>query len=175
MIRRPKQSSPSSLLRLGPAGVLALALLAPGALAQQAPAPTMEEEIRAFCGNIADAARDQRYLLQKKELEELQAGVDERIQQLEERSLQYRDWLKKREEFMRVAESQLVDIYKNMRPDAAAEQLEIVQAEVAAAILMKLSPRLASAILNEMDSKKAAGLTGIIASAAAPDLPGDPS
>jgi flagellar motility protein MotE (MotC chaperone) len=40
---------------------------------------------------------------------------------------------------------------------------------------MKLSPRLASAILNEMDSKKAAGLTGIIASAAAPDLPKDPS
>jgi flagellar motility protein MotE (MotC chaperone) len=64
-------------------------------------AATMEEEIRAFCGNIADAARDQRYLLQKKELEELQAGVDERIQQLDERSLQYRDWLKKREEFMR--------------------------------------------------------------------------
>jgi flagellar motility protein MotE (MotC chaperone) len=175
MIERTRQSLTRPLFRLGPAGVLALALFAPGALAQQAPPPTMEEEIRAFCGNIADAARDQRYLLQKKELEELQAGVDERIQQLEERSLQYRDWLKKREEFMRVAESQLVDIYKNMRPDAAAEQLEIVQAEVAAAILMKLSPRLASAILNEMDSKKAAGLTGIIASAAAPDLPGDPS
>ena len=99
---------------LGPAAVLALALLAPGALAQQAPPPTMEDEIRAFCGNIADAARDQRYLIQKRELEELQAGVDERIKQLDERSVQYRDWLKKREEFMRVAETQLVEIYKNM-------------------------------------------------------------
>jgi flagellar motility protein MotE (MotC chaperone) len=166
--RRPRKA-------LGVVGVLGLALLTPGAMAQQAPPPTMEDEIRAFCGNIADAARDQRYLLQKKELEELQAGVDERIKRLDERSLQYRDWLQKREEFMRIAESQLVSIYKNMRPDAAAEQLEIVQPEVAAAIIMKLSPRLASSILNEMDSKKAAGLTGIIASAAAPDLPEDPS
>ncbi|MBU4531123.1 MAG: MotE family protein [Hoeflea sp.] len=160
---------------LGPAAVLALGLLAPGALAQQAPPPTMEDEIRAFCGNIADAARDQRYLMQKRELEDLQAGVDERIKQLDERSVQYRDWLKKREEFMRVADSQLVDIYKNMKSDAAAQQLEIVRPEIAAAIIMKLTPRLASAILNEMDSAKAAGLTGIIASAAAPDQPEDPS
>ncbi|MDP2732208.1 MAG: flagellar protein, partial [Hoeflea sp.] len=64
---------------------------------------------------------------------------------------------------------------KNMRPDAAAEQLEIVSPMVAAAIIMKLSPRLASQILNEMDSKKAAGLTGIIASSAAPDQSEDPS
>ncbi|WP_322990182.1 MotE family protein [Hoeflea sp.] len=160
---------------IGPVAVLALALLTPGALAQQAQSPSIQDEIRQFCGNIADAARDQRYILQKQELEELQAGVDERIKRLDERSVQYREWLQKREEFMRVAESQLVAIYKNMRPDAAAEQLEIVQPEVAAAIVMKLNPRLASAILNEMDSKKAAGLTGIIASAAAPDLPEDPS
>ena len=163
------------LMRLAPAGALVLTLLVPGALAQQALPTTMEEEIRQFCGNIADAARDQRYLIQKQELEELQAGVDERIQRLDERSKQYRDWLQKREEFMRVAESQLVDIYKNMRPDAAAEQLEILQPEVAAAIVMKLAPRLASSILNEMEAEKAAGLTSIIASAAAPDLPEDPT
>lgn len=161
--------------RLGLIAVAALGLLAPGALAQQAPPPTMEDEVRAFCGNIADAARDQRYLIQKRELEELQAGVDERIRRLDERSQQYRDWLKKREEFMRVADGALIDIYKKMRPDAAAQQLELVQPEVAAAIVMKLSPRLSSQILNEMDSKIAASLTGIIASAAAADLPEDPT
>ena len=167
----PKRAFPG----LGAVAALALAMLAPGALAQQAPPPTMEDEIRAFCGNIADAARDQRYLIQKKELEELQAGVDERILRLDERSVQYRDWLQKREEFMQVAETQLVSIYKNMKPDAAAEQLEIVSPGIAAAIIMKLSPRLASSILAEMDSKKAAGLAGIIASAAASDQPEDPS
>ncbi len=102
MIERSK--SPSRRWFRGAAAVVLLGLVAPGAFAQQAPAPTLEEEIRAFCGNIADAARDQRYLLQKKELEELQAEVDERIGLLEERSEKYREWLKKREDFMQVAD-----------------------------------------------------------------------
>jgi flagellar motility protein MotE (MotC chaperone) len=160
---------------LGAAAVIMLGMIAPGAFAQQAPAPSLEEEIRAFCGNIADAARDQRYLLQKKELEDLQAGVDERIRLLEERTLKYRDWLKKREDFMRVADTQLVEIYKNMAPDSAAAQLEIVKPGIAAAIVMKLSPRLASQILNEMDTKKAAALASILAAAAAPEQTADPS
>lgn len=175
MSSHPSPKSGRAFYGLGPAAAIAMALLAPGALAQQAPPLTLEEEIRTFCGNIADAARDQRYLMQKKELEELQAGIDERIKRLDERSLQYRDWLKKREEFMNVAASQLVDIYKNMNPDSAAQQMELLPPTVAAAIVMKLAPRMASQILNEMDATKAAGLTGIIASAAAPDLPEDPS
>ena len=157
------------------AAVIALGMIAPGAFAQQAPPPKLEDEIRAFCGNIADAARDQRYLLQKKELEELQASVDERIRQLEERTAKYKDWLQKREDFMRVADTQLVDIYKNMAPDSAAAQLEVVKPGIAAAIVMKLAPRLASQILNEMETKKAAALTSIIAAAAAPEQPEDPS
>lgn len=155
--------------------VVMFGMIAPGALAQQSPAQSLEDEIRAFCGNIADAARDQRYLLQKKELEELQAGVDERIRQLEERTVKYRDWLKKREDFMRVADTQLVEIYKNMAADSAAKQLEVIKPGIAAAIVMKLSPRLASQILNEMDTKKAAALASILAAAAAPDQPEDPS
>jgi len=160
---------------VGAAAVIMLGMVAPSAFAQQTQPPSLEDEIRSFCGNIADAARDQRYLLQKKELEELQAGVDERILMLEERTVKYRDWLQKREDFIRVADTQLVEIYKNMRPDAAAEQLELVGPGVAAAIVMKLSPRLASQILNEMDTKKAAALTGIIAAAAATDQTKDPS
>lgn len=157
------------------AAIIMLGMISPGAFAQQAPAASLEDEIRAFCGNIADAARDQRYLLQKKELEELQSSVDERIRQLEERTVNYRDWLKKREDFMQVADTQLVEIFKNMAADSAAKQLEIVNPGVAAAIVMKLSPRLASQILNEMDTKKAAALTSIIAAAAASQQPEDPS
>ena len=61
------------------AGCTMLAM--PGAFAQEvaAPAggvPTNGDEIQQFCTNIADAARDQRYLLQKKDLEKLQAEVD---------------------------------------------------------------------------------------------------
>jgi flagellar motility protein MotE (MotC chaperone) len=169
------RQSPSRRWFRGAAALVLLGLVAPGAFAQQAPAPTLEEEIRAFCGNIADAARDQRYLLQKKELEELQAEVDERIGLLEERSAKYREWLKKREDFMQVADTQLVEIYKNMAPDSAAAQLEIVKPGIAAAIIMKLNPRLASSDTQRDGYQKGRRAHDIIASAAAPDQPKDPS
>lgn len=51
------------------------------------------DEIQKFCTNIADAARDQRYLLQKQELEKLQADVDDRIKALQDRTAEYQDWL----------------------------------------------------------------------------------
>ena len=162
--------------------VLALALasaaIAPVAWAQQvpdAPPDGLTEEIKAYCANIADAARDQRYLRQTKELQDLQSQVDERIRVLEQRRDEYREWMTKREEFLKVAETTLLDIYKKMRPDAAARQLELVNPEVAAAIVMKLNSRLASQILNEMAADKAAGLASIIADAASKDLPREPS
>ena len=69
-------------------------------------------------------------------------------------------------DFLAKAEGNLVDIYSRMRPDAAAERLAEVNVELAAGILMKLQARQAGIILNEMDSKAAAKLTGIMASAA---------
>ncbi len=158
---------------------LGLALVSPSALAQQQPEPAsadpLRDDVRTYCSNIVDEARDQRYLLQAKELKDIGAGIDERIKVLEARRDDYREWLAKREEFLRVAESTLIDIYKNMKPDAAAAQLELVNPEIAAAIVMKLNARLASQILNEMDAKIAASLTGIIASAAATQPPKDPT
>ncbi|MAY62222.1 MAG: flagellar protein [Rhizobiales bacterium] len=134
-----------------------------------------ESEIEAYCANIADAARDQRYLRQKNELDNLKSKVDERIALLEQRRDEYQKWLGKRDDFMRVAEATLVDIYKNMRPDAAASQLSLINPGVAAAIVMKLNARLSSQILNEMEPEKAAALAGIIANAAATEQPKDPS
>ncbi|WP_419909655.1 MotE family protein [Hoeflea sp.] len=135
----------------------------------------ISDEIRAFCTNIADAARDRRYLLQKQELEELQADIEDRIATLEKRRAEYEHWLNLRNEFLVKAEGGLVEIYKNMRADSAAEKLEIVDVNVAAAIIMKLKPRLASQILNEMEAETAANLTSIIASAADADIPDEPS
>ncbi|MCR9137892.1 MAG: MotE family protein [Alphaproteobacteria bacterium] len=135
----------------------------------------ISEEIRAFCSNIADAARDQRYLLQKKELDGLQTDIEKRIAELETRRIEYERWLNLRNDFLERAEDGLVEIYKNMRADSAAEKLELVDINVAAAIVMKLKPRLASQILNEMDNKTAAHLTGIIASAADSSIPKEPS
>ncbi|MFD1012748.1 MotE family protein [Shinella fusca] len=164
-------------LALPLAGFVMLAI--PGAFAEERPVITTTkasaDEIREFCTNIADAARDQRYLLQKQELENLQKDVDERIKTLEARRAEYEDWLKRRNDFLKSAEAGLVEIYKKMKPDAAAAQLAALDPEIASAIVMKLAPRQSSTILGEMPADKAAVLTRIIASASDPNTSKDPS
>lgn len=161
------------------AAATASMLSMPGAFAQDVTAPpttdATQNEIQQFCTNIADAARDQRYVLQRKDLETLQASIDERIAALEKRREEYEDWLKRRNDFLRQAELGLVDIYKSMKPDAAAGKLEMVNPEIAAAIVMRLPPRQSSLILSEMADEKAAILTNIISSASDPNTSKEPS
>ena len=154
--------------------LMAMALL----LGKPAPAFTAEaqagssrNEVERFCTNIADAARDRRYVLQTQQLEELKSEVDARIAALEEKRREFEGWLARREAFLAKAEENLVQIYSSMRPDAAAERLAEVRVDLAAAILMKLEPRTAGIILNEMNSKTAAAITGIMASAGRPEDP----
>jgi flagellar motility protein MotE (MotC chaperone) len=122
-------------------------------------------EVERFCSNIADAARDRRYVLQAEELQQLQQEVDKRIKLLEEKRTEYEAWLKRREDFLARVEDGVVKIYSGMRPDAAAERLAEMDATLAAGILMKIEPRKAGVILNEMERKAAAMLTGVMASA----------
>lgn len=134
-----------------------------------------DDEVRQFCTNIADAARDQRYLLQKQELEKLQADVDERIALLETRREEYEDWLTRRNDFLVRAEAGLVDIFKTMKADAAGPQLEEMDLEVAAAIIMKLPARQSGLVLSEMDPQKAGMIATIISSASDPNTSKEPS
>jgi flagellar motility protein MotE (MotC chaperone) len=138
-------------------GIAGAAELRPGA---------NQDEIERFCSNIADAARDRRYALQAEKLKDLKDDVDDRIAALEKKRAEYESWLQRRDDFLKMAKTDLVDIYANMRPDAAAERLAEVSPDLAAAIMMKLEPRKAGVILNEMNTKAAAALTGIIANAA---------
>lgn len=145
---------------------------------KSAPKPavkTAREEIRAFCANIADAARDQRFALQKIELEKLQAQVDDRITILETRKAEYEEWMKKRDAFSKQAEAGLVEIYKKMAADAAAQQLELMDPNLSSAIIMKLSPRQSSLILTEMEAKQAAMVASIISAAGNRSTSRDPS
>jgi flagellar motility protein MotE (MotC chaperone) len=151
----------------------------PGAFAQEVSQPVAanitQDEIRQFCTNIADPARDQRYLLQKQELDKLRADIDARIAEMDRRKAEYQDWLKRRDDFLKQAEAGLTDIYKKMKPDAAALQLQDVKVEVAAAVIMRLGARESSQIFNEMDPQKAAIIANIIASASDPNTSKDPS
>lgn len=130
------------------------------------PANASIDEIQRYCSNIVDPARDRRYLIQKQELEKLQGAVDERLKALDKRKAEYQDWLQKRNDFLKMAEQDLVDMYKSMKPADAAPRLAATDINVTAAILLKLTPRQSGLILAQMDPDKAAKLTGLISSAA---------
>jgi flagellar motility protein MotE (MotC chaperone) len=164
------------------AACLSLAVL-PGAHAQQQQAPLLgasqegnpQQEIQQYCGSIVDPARDQRYLLQKQELDKLQADVNERINTLEARKAEYEDWLKRRNAFLQKAKAGLVDIYKTSKADEAAQQFDEMDINIAAAIIMQLPARQSGLILSEMDAKKAAMVAAIMSSAVDPTTSRDPS
>lgn len=168
------------MIRYGSAVALLLAASVP-AFAQQAataaPAPVEAsaaqqlasppplgnlDEIRKFCGNIDDQAADARYALQAKQLTDLKADVEERMRALEEKRREYEMWLKRRDEFVSKAQDSLVDIISKMKPDAAAAQMALIGDEAAAALILKLNPRVSSIILNEMPPEKAAKLARVI-------------
>jgi flagellar motility protein MotE (MotC chaperone) len=96
---------------------------------------------------------------------------------MDKRKAEYEDWLKRRDDFLAKANDGLVEIYKNMKPDAAAASLNDVKITTVAAIIMKLQARQSSLILSEMDPKKAAMVTNIMAMASDPSTskPKDPS
>lgn len=117
------------------------------------------DNARQYCSNIADAAADARFVRQVRAIEDMEKEIDARIDALEAKRAEYEKWLTRREEFLRKADESVVAIFTQMRPDAAAEQMSAMAMEASAAILAKLKPRIASAILNEMDPAKAAMLT----------------
>jgi len=141
---------------------------APSTAAQQlaASAPIGNlDEIRKFCGNLDNQASDARYSLQAKQLADLKADVDKRMQALEEKRKEYEIWLKRRDDFVNKAQDSLVDIISKMKPDAAAAQMALIGDEPAAALILKLNPRVSSIILNEMPAEKAAKLARVIVGA----------
>ncbi|MEN3601643.1 MotE family protein [Brucella abortus] len=148
------------MIRYGSAVALFLAASVP-AFADP-PALGNLDEIRKFCGNIDDQAADARYALQAKQLTELKADVEERMRALEEKRREYELWLKRRDEFVSKAQDALVDIISKMKPDAAAAQMALTGDEAAAALILKLNPRVSSIILNDMPPEKAAKLARVI-------------
>ena len=158
---------------LGRAIPAAAVVLYAGLACAQSPMPSLLDsdppeanmnEIERFCSNIADAARERRYAMQKAELEELKADIDERIALIDSKKAELQTWVEQRERFAEAANKTLVDVFAQMRPDAAAQRLEKMPGELSAALLSKLSPRQAGTILNEMSTDRAA-LVSMIMSA----------
>ena len=144
-----------------------------------APAPAHAQErntaAQAYCTNLADEAGDARFARKLARLQEAETQVNERLNALEAKRQEYEDWLTRREKFLKLAEENLVAIYSGMRPDAASAQLAAMHELQAAAVIAKVSPRTASAILNEMETKKAARIAAIMAGLSRDDIGEMPS
>ncbi|QND50642.1 MotE family protein (plasmid) [Phyllobacterium sp. 628] len=148
-------------------GLAGLALVTlvplPQALAQDAaPTPDNAQEIDRYCTNISDKAADARHAMQTRELEQLRSDIDSRIEELEDKRKEYEVWLKRRDDFAEKAKDSLVEIISKMRPDAAAAQMALMGDEAAAALLLKLNPRVSSVILNEMPAEKSSRLARVV-------------
>jgi flagellar motility protein MotE (MotC chaperone) len=127
------------------------------------PGSQSESDATKFCANVADAASDARVAWQQKELEATEAKLRQRIAELEAKRAEYEQWLKLREDFLKKAEDNVVEIYSRMNPEAAALQIASMADETAAAVLAKLRVRNASTILNEMEPARGAHIANILA------------
>lgn len=118
-----------------------------------------------YCFNTADSAADARFAWQAKKIQDMEAELDKKAQQLEAKTEEYKHWLERRDEFSRKAHEKLVGFYSRMRADAAAVQLATLDEEMAAAVVMKLETKVASQIMGEMDPERAAKIASIISGA----------
>jgi flagellar motility protein MotE (MotC chaperone) len=150
-------------------GTVAKNTASPSAPGEPATTDQRGSDATEFCKNITDAALDARVAWQQKQLEASEAKLRERIAELEAKRAEYEKWLKLREDFLKKAEDNVVDIYSGMNPDAAAQQIASMADETAAAVLAKLRVRTASAILNEMEPGRAAHLADTLAGMRRPD------
>jgi flagellar motility protein MotE (MotC chaperone) len=118
-----------------------------------------------YCTSVVDATAAAQIAQQTSNLEKASKELAGRVALLDAKTAELKSWVKKREDFTAKATTALLDIYSKMKPDAAAHQLTEMNELTTAAIIAKLSPKVSSLILAEMDTAKASRITGIIAGA----------
>lgn len=118
-----------------------------------------------YCARVGDIAATSQFAKQRQALAKAQDDVEQRIKKLTEKSEELKAWTQRREDFLKKATESLLAIYGKMKPEVAAPQLVAMNQMTAAAIVAKLPPKAAGAILAEMDPQKAARLSSILAGA----------
>jgi flagellar motility protein MotE (MotC chaperone) len=124
-----------------------------------------ETEVGRYCVNVAPSIAEARIAWQTKRLSELDAQVKQRIADLEKAQAAAREWIDKRQALLKTANDDLVAIYAKMQPENAARQIGAMDDRMAAAILGRLKPTAAGAILDEMEAERASRLAGLLAGA----------
>lgn len=140
----------------------------PPPVAAQAPAPASatpapDADASRYCANVAPSIAEARIAWQTKKLADLDAQVRQRIADLEKAEASARDWIARRDEAMKAASDDVVAIYSKMQAENAAREISGLDDRVASAILAKMKPNAAAAILSEMEADRASRLSAMIA------------
>jgi flagellar motility protein MotE (MotC chaperone) len=125
-----------------------------------------DAEASRFCANAAPSITEARIAWETKQLSELDAQVKQRLADLEKAEASVREWVAKRDTSLKAASDELVAIYAKMQPETAATQIAAMDDQMAAAILGKLKPGAAGAILNEMEAERASKLAVVLSGTA---------
>jgi len=133
-------------------------------LAAEKPA---DADAARYCANVAPSIAEARIAWQTKRLGELDAQVKQRLADLEKAEASVKEWVAKRDAMLKSASDDLVAIYARMQPETAAQQIGAMDDQMAAAVLSKLKPSAAGAILNEMQAERASRLAAFLSSATA--------
>jgi flagellar motility protein MotE (MotC chaperone) len=120
-----------------------------------------------YCRVAVDAAAAAKLREEAKRAELVKAEIEGKLSELGAAITKLQDWLQRREDFKNKATENLVSVYAQMDAEAAAQRLVLVGEPTAAAILMKLPAKNASAVLGEMQPEMASKITAYMAGAAA--------
>ena len=123
---------------------------------------TAEIEASRFCANVAPSIAEARIAWETRRLSELDAQVKQQLSDLEKAEASVQEWVAKRDAALKAASDELVAIYAKMQPETAATQIAAMDDQMAAAILGKLKPGAAGAILNEMEAERASKLAVVL-------------
>ena len=128
---------------------------------------TGESLVEQYCRVAVDAGVAAKIKEEELRAKSLKDEIERKVDELGKATADLQTWLKRREDFKAAATENLVSVYAQMDPEAAAQRLTVVGEPTAAAILMKLPAKNASAVLGEMQPDMAGKITAYMAGAAA--------
>jgi flagellar motility protein MotE (MotC chaperone) len=119
-----------------------------------------------YCEVVVEPALAAKLAKERQEAKKIQTEIEAKLNELKLAIDEQEKWLKLRKDFQNTATDNLVTVYSQMDAEAAAQRLTAVGDHIASAILIKLPPKSASAILGEMPSDVAGRLTAFMAGSA---------
>lgn len=127
-----------------------------------------------YCSSVAKAATAAKMAAQETRLRELETLIKGRGEELEAKKRELEALVQRYEALLKRADENLVTVYTRMKPDAAAAQFDLLDDDIAVALLNRMSPKVSSSILSEMKATRGATLVKKLAAYSSAKTSGKP-